>query len=83
MSDEPVPSQASELLARRVSLFRKVNATTPAAEISVADFLAGVKEGRWVKQVGEIRSAFADSGKAEADKLKRAKLVRGRSKPAR
>jgi len=53
----------AELLARKISLFPNVHAKTPSTELTVADFINGVKTGAWENKVEELREIFKTSGK--------------------
>ena len=54
-----------------VSLFPNAMAVTPAEEMTVADFMAAVRGGRWSEEIAAVRRAVAQGDQARAADLKR------------
>ena len=64
----------SELLARKISLFRLVTVKTTSTELTIAQLINGIKNGRWENEVEELRETFKILGKS-AYKEARSKLL--------
>lgn len=56
------------------SLFAKCYATTPADNLTLSEFMAGIKDGKWKSEVESCRLAPKEGGKSEYNKLRK-KLV--------
>ena len=52
----------TELLARKISLFRLVSIKTTSRELTIAHFINGIKNGIWKNEVEELRKVFKTAG---------------------
>ena len=64
----------TELLARKISLFRLVTVKTTSTELTIAQLINGIKTGIWKNEVEELRETFKILGKP-AYKEARSKLL--------
>ncbi len=69
MHTPPASIEAASLLARTVSLFSNVRSKRSPATLTLLDYFAGVRDGRWRCDVDAVRVANQDS-KADAERLK-------------
>ena len=52
----------TELLARKISLFRLVTVKTTSTELTISQLINGIKTGRWKNEVEELREVFNTTG---------------------
>ena len=52
----------TELLARKISLFRLVTVKTTSTELTISQLINGIKTGRWKNEVEELREIFNTAG---------------------
>ena len=53
----------SELYFRKISLFANVDVKKTTTELTVADFINGIKTGAWENKIEKLRGIFKTSGK--------------------
>ena len=57
-TDPAIP--VAELLARNVSCFESVREKTPSEEMTVADVLKAIRNGRWREPMEALRADFRE-----------------------